>query len=119
MSKNHKPLTEPTKMFVRKGDEVVVIAGDDKGKRGKVLNVLPKRNMVIVEGVKLVKKHQKPRQTSQGTQVRGGIIDKNMPLHASNVMVVCPRTGKVGKIRRQNIDNKWVRIHCGSGEQMP
>ena len=85
---NHKPPT-PTKMKLRKGDTVRVIAGKDIGKEGAVMRVLPKVNKVIVDGVNVAKKHQKPTRATQ----QGGIIDKDMPIHASNVMIVCPKCG--------------------------
>lgn len=72
-------------MKVKKGDTVVVIAGDDKSKKGKVLSVNPKKRTVIVEGVAMMTKHQKPR----GTKEQGGIVKKEGPIDASNVMVVC------------------------------
>jgi len=76
-------------MKLRKGDTVEVLAGKDVGKRGEIVRVLPDRNRVIVRGVNMAKKHQKPtRQTMQG-----GIIDKDMPMHASNVALVCPDDG--------------------------
>ena len=76
-------------MKLRKGDTVEVLAGKDVGKRGEIVRVIPGRNRIIVRGVNMAKKHQKPtRQTMQG-----GIIDKDMPMHASNVALVCPDDG--------------------------
>jgi large subunit ribosomal protein L24 len=72
-------------MHVRKGDEVVVIAGDDKGKTGRVLKVLRDKNRVVVEGVNLVKRHTRQTQKRQG-----GIVEKEAPIHASNVKKVAP-----------------------------
>ena len=76
-------------MNFKVGDEVVVITGSDKGKTGKILNVLRAENKVVVEGVHVVKKHQKP--TGQET---GGIVDREAPINASNVMLVDPKTKK-------------------------
>ena len=77
-------------MFVKAKDTVVVITGQDKGKQGKVLVAEPKKNRVVVEGVAMVKKHQKSRMQGQP----GGIIEKEAPIDASNVMVICPKCGK-------------------------
>ena len=76
---------------LRKGDEVEVLTGKDRTKRGTIMKVLPKEQKVIVEGVNVAKKHQ--RQTK--ARVRGGIIDKDMPLHAASVALVCPKDGAV------------------------
>jgi len=78
-------------VHLRKGDEVEVLSGKERTKRGSVMKVLPKEGRVIVEGVNVAKKHQ--RQTS--TRVKGGIIDKGMPLHVSAVALVCPKDGPV------------------------
>ncbi len=88
MPKNMKSQT-PTKLKLRKGDEVQVLSGKDRGQRGTIMRVLPKTNRVIVEGVNVAKKHQ--RQTR--ARVKGGIIDKDMPIHASSVALVCSKDG--------------------------
>jgi large subunit ribosomal protein L24 len=98
-------------MHVRKGDQVVVIAGKDKGKQGEIARVLPGSNKVIVNGVNVAKKHQKAR--SQVKQA--GIIDKDMPLDASNVMLV--HKGKPTRVGyRVNADGTKVRIARRNGE---
>jgi large subunit ribosomal protein L24 len=76
---------------LRKGDEVEVLTGKDRSKRGTIMRVLAKEQKVIVEGVNVAKKHQ--RQTK--ARVRGGIIDKDMPIHAASVALVCPKDGAV------------------------
>ena len=76
-------------MFVKAKDTVVVISGQDKGKQGKILEAFPKKNRVVVEGVGMVKKHQKPRMQGQP----GGIIEKEAAIDASNVMLYCPKCG--------------------------
>jgi large subunit ribosomal protein L24 len=76
---------------LRKGDEVEVLTGKDRSKRGTIMKVLPKEGKVIVEGVNVAKKHQ--RQTR--ARVRGGIIDKDMPVRAASVAIVCPKDGAV------------------------
>ncbi len=98
-------------MKLRKGDLVVVIAGKDKGKEGEIARVMPTTNKIIVNGVNIAKKHQKARsQTKQA-----GIIDKDMPLDASNVMYV--HKGKPTRIGfRVNADGTKVRIAKRSGE---
>jgi large subunit ribosomal protein L24 len=80
-----------TKMKLKKGDQVVVIAGKEKGKTGSIAKVNPTTNSVVVAGLNMIKKATKPNpQTGEG----GGIIEKEAPLHASNVMLLDPKTGK-------------------------
>ena len=81
------------KMHVKRGDTVKVIAGKDKGKEGKVITAIPSKNKVIVEGVAMVKKHQKARMQGQ----ESGIINKEAAIDASNVMRVCPSCGKAAR----------------------
>ncbi len=88
---------EKGKMKIKKGDQVVVLSGKEKGKKGKVLKVFPDKMKVLVEGVNLVKKHQKPTQKFQG-----GIIDKPVALMTSKVQVVCPKCGKPVRIKRED-----------------
>lgn len=78
------------KMHVKRGDLVKVIAGKDKGKEGKIIEAIPSKGKVIVEGVATAKKHQKPRMQGQ----EGGILHIDMPIDASNVMRICPKCGK-------------------------
>ena len=80
-------------MKIQKGDTVKIISGKDNGKEGKVLQVFPKKNQVLVEGINLNKKHQKP----QGQTMQGGVIDKSMPIDASNVALVVKK--KSGRVR--------------------
>ena len=84
-------------MFVKAKDQVVVISGKDKGKQGKVIAAFPKMNRVSVEGVNQATKHQKARNASQP----GGIIKKELPIDASNVMLVCPKCGKATRVSRK------------------
>ena len=99
-------------MKIRKDDMVVVIAGSDKGKQGKVLSVDPKANKVLVEGVQVASKHYKPRR--QGEE--GGIIKKETPVFASKVMLVCPKCGKATRVGHAVVDGKKVRTckKCGA-----
>ena len=95
---------------LRKDDQVVVIAGKDKGAKGKVLKVLVERDRVIVEGVNRVKRHTKPTPKSQG-----GILEKEMSIHVSNVMLLDVKTDKPTRIRSEIKDGKKVRVSVKSG----
>lgn len=101
-------------MRVKKGDTVVVIAGKDKGKKGTVAKVLPKTNKVLVEGVNVITKHQKPTAVNP----QGGIINKEAPIHISNVMPVDPETGKGTRVRFEVKDGKKVRVSVKSGKEL-
>ncbi|MCK4823146.1 50S ribosomal protein L24 [bacterium] len=101
-------------MKVVKNDTVFVISGNYKGKKGKVLKVFPKQQRVIVEGVNFIKKHTKPSQKSQ----QGGIVEKEAPIHVSNLMVVCPKCDTPTRLGRKILkDGKRVRI-CRNCEEM-
>jgi large subunit ribosomal protein L24 len=106
-----------TKFKLKKGDEVQVIAGKDKGRRGKITRVLLKQDRVVVEGVNSVKRHAKPSQKNP----QGGIVEQNAPIHVSNVMIIDPKTDKPTRIGRKLVEGKkggkptWVRIAKGSG----
>ena len=97
-------------MKIKKGDTVVVVTGKDKGKSGKVLEVLPKSGRVIVNNINIVSRHTKPRSA----QDKGGIIKKPAPIEASNVMVLCD-CGKATRVGYKMIDGKKVRVckKCG------
>ena len=98
---------------IRKGDEVVVITGKDKGRRGTVIRVLPNEK-VLVEGVNVAKKHVKPNPQA-GTS--GGIVDKEMPIHLSNLMMFNPATGKGGRIGFKTLeDGRKVRYFKSNNE---
>ncbi|WP_373600682.1 50S ribosomal protein L24 [Paraclostridium bifermentans] len=101
-------------MRVKKGDTVVVIAGKDKGKKGTVTKVLTKTNKVLVEGVNVITKHQKPTAVNP----QGGIINKEAPIHISNVMPVDPETGKGTRVRFEVKDGKKVRVSVKSGKEL-
>jgi large subunit ribosomal protein L24 len=90
---------------LRKGDRVVVIRGNDKGKQGKVVRVIPERDMVVIEGINLVKKH-----LAATPQRPGGILEVEAPLHASKVMPIDPETGKRTRVKIQVKDGKKVRV---------
>jgi large subunit ribosomal protein L24 len=96
-------------MKIRKEDTVLVIVGKDKGKKGKVRQIMPKDNVLIIEGVNIIKRHMKPR----GQARQAGIIEREAPLQISNVMLVCPKCSKPVRIQSKIIDDgKRVRI-CG------
>ena len=99
-------------MNVKKNDTVVVLSGKDKGKQGKVLSVDPQARKVIVEGVNMASRHQKPRK--QGDE--GGIIQKEIPLYASKVMTVCPKCSKPTRVAHKVDNGKKIRVckHCGA-----
>ncbi len=110
-NKNNNQKRFAPKLNIKKGDTVMVIAGSQKGTKGEVREVLPKKNRVIVDQVNLVKKHQKPTQDNPG-----GIIEKAAPIHISNVMLVDPKTGENTRVGRKVVDGKIVRYSKKSGE---
>jgi large subunit ribosomal protein L24 len=98
---------------IRKGDTVIVIAGDDKGKTGRVLTVDAVKNRVIIEKVNFVKRHTKPKGQNQ----QGGILEKEAPVHISNVMLFDPKAGKGVRVgTRTTKDGKRERISRATGE---
>lgn len=106
-------------MRIKKGDRVEVIAGNDKGLRGVVQRVLPKENRVVVSGVNMVKKHQRPRPTGGRTPTQGGIIEFEAPIDASNVMLVDPDSGELTRIAvRRDEDGRQIRYAVKSGQDI-
>jgi large subunit ribosomal protein L24 len=100
---------------IRKGDDVVVIAGKSKGARGKVLRVIPAKSRVLVSGVNVVTKHVKPTRQNQ----RGGIERREAPIHISNVMIADPHSGEPTRVRIKALeDGRKVRVAVKSGEQI-
>jgi large subunit ribosomal protein L24 len=99
---------------IRKGDEVIVIAGRDKGKRGKV-QLRKDDERVVVEGVNQVKKHTKPNPMKG---VTGGIVEKSMPIHQSNVAIYNPASGKADRVGIKVQGDKRVRVFKSSGEEI-
>ncbi|MBO7244468.1 MAG: 50S ribosomal protein L24 [Alphaproteobacteria bacterium] len=98
-------------MKIKKGDQVIVITGRDKGKTGEVIKSMPKENKVIVQGINLVKRHTKPTQESAG-----GIVSKEAPIHVSNVALIDPKDGKATRVGFKVEDGKKVRVSKRSGE---
>ena len=111
MSKNTKKTRFAPKLHIKKGDRVMVIAGNDKGQSGEVLEVFPKKNRAVVDNLNMVKKHQKPTQDNPG-----GIVDMPAPIHLSNLMLIDPKTGEPTRIGRKLVDGKLVRYAKKSGE---
>jgi len=107
-------------MKITKNDNVMVIAGNDRGKTGKVLKVFPKKNRVIVEGINIRKRHTKPSQTNP----QGGILEKEAPINVSNVMILVPKSNEPTRIGSQIIldektgKKKRARISKISGEMI-
>ncbi|MCO5065811.1 MAG: 50S ribosomal protein L24 [Rhizobiaceae bacterium] len=95
---------------IRKGDQVVVLTGKDKGRSGEVLRVLPKDDKAVVRGVNVVQRHQKQSQTQQG-----GIVRKEAPVHLSNIAVADPKDGKPTRVGFEVRDGKKVRVAKRSG----
>lgn len=100
------------KLHVKKDDKVMVITGKDKGKTGRVIVAYPRENRVLVEGINMVKRHTKPSAQNQ----QGGIIEKEAPIHASNVMLIDPKSGKPTRIGYTMENGKKVRVAKRSGE---
>jgi large subunit ribosomal protein L24 len=93
---------------IRRNDNVVVTTGKDRGKRGRVLKVLPEKNRLIVEGVNFIKRHTKPNPQRQ---IKGGVVEREASLHASNVQLVCPECGKPTRLGRKVLaDGRKVRV---------
>jgi large subunit ribosomal protein L24 len=97
---------------IKKGDRVVVLTGKDKGRSGKVLKVMPAENRVLVEGIKIVQRHTRPSQTNP----QGGIVNKEAPIHVSNVALADPKTGEATRVGFRMEGDKKVRFAKKSGE---
>ncbi len=102
-----------SKLKIKKGDKVVVLTGRDKGKTGQVLKALPRANKVIVQGINMAKRHTRPSQTSGG-----GIIEKETPIHISNVSHIDPKDNKATRVGFKVVGGEKVRIARRSGEQI-
>jgi large subunit ribosomal protein L24 len=105
---------------IREGDEVIVIGGKDRGKKGKVLRVEPRRDRLYVDGMNIVKRHQKPRQVPGADRAEqvGGVIEKEGPIHLSNVMLADPKDGKPTRVGMELIDGKHYRVAKRSGTRL-
>jgi large subunit ribosomal protein L24 len=105
---------------IKKGDEVIVVGGKDRGKRGTVVSVHPKKDRVIVEGLNLVKRHQRPRQVAgaQRAEAVGGVIEKPAPIHLSNVMLADPADGQPTRVGIEFVEGKRHRVAKRSGTRI-
>ena len=114
--KRHSDNAERTPMHVTTGDTVRVLRGDDKGKEGKIIRVYTKTGRVTVEGVNIVKRHRRARTADE----QSGIVDFPAPIHASNVMLLDPKSGDPTRVRQQiDEDGTKERIAVKSGEAIP
>jgi large subunit ribosomal protein L24 len=103
------------RLHVTKGDSVQVISGDDKGKRGKVLRVFPKTGRVTIQGINIIKRHQRQTQTAEA-----GIIQREAPIHHSKVMLIDPKSGEPSRVRRRiDADGTVERIAVKSDQPIP
>ncbi len=108
-------------MRIKKNDQIVVLAGEDKGKRGKVLKVIPSKERVIVEGINFISRHMRPSQSMP----QGGIVKKEAALHVSNVMVIDPKTNEPTRVRYDFLKGEGkksrqkARFSKKSGEIIP
>ncbi len=102
------------KLKIKKGDTVYVNAGNDKGKTGKVLSVIPAKDRAIVEGINLVSKHTKPN----AKQPQGGIIKQESGIHISNLQLIDPKSGKPTRVGHKMVDGKKIRYAKKSGEEI-
>ena len=101
-------------MKLKKGDNVIIVTGKDKGKKGKIAHVFPAENKVVVEGLNMMKKHQRPRKSGE----KGQMINIAMPINASNVMIVDPKTGKGSRLGKKKVGDKMVRIARKSNQEI-
>ena len=99
---------------IRKNDNVLVVTGKDRGKRGRVLKVVPEKNRLIIEGVNMIKRHTRP---NPGKNIKGGIVEREASIHASNVMLINRATGKGERVGFKTLeDGRKVRVFRASGE---
>jgi len=105
---------------IKSGDEVVVVGGKDRGKKGKVLRVEPRKNRLYVEGLNMIKRHQRPQQVAgaQRAEQVGGVIEREGPIHLSNVMLVDPKDGKPSRLGTEIEDGKRYRVARRSGTRL-
>jgi large subunit ribosomal protein L24 len=102
---------------IKTDDEVIVISGKDRGKRGKVLRVEPKKDRLYVEGLNIIKRHQRPTQTARAQQT-GGVIEREGPIHISNVMLVDSKDGKPTRVGVEVEDGKRIRVSKRTGARL-
>lgn len=97
-------MKEKKHLKIKKGDVILMLAGRNRGKKGKVLKAFPAKGMLVAEGIKVAKRHQRPSRNFQG-----GIIERPMPFPASQAMLVCPRCSKPTRVGSREVDGKKVR----------
>lgn len=116
LTRRHKINIEREAIAVRKGDTVKVVRGDDKGKEGEVIRVFPKTGRVTVKGVNIIKRHQRARRPEE----QSGIIEREAPVHHSNVMLIDPKSGSATRVRhRTDKDGTKERVSVKSGDAIP
>jgi large subunit ribosomal protein L24 len=103
---------------IKTDDQVIVLSGKDRGKQGKVLRVDPKNEKVIVEGLNMIKRHQKAQQTGPTSQQLGGVIEREAAIHVSNVALLDPKDGKPTRVGVEIVDGKRYRIARRSGTRI-
>ncbi len=105
---------------IKAGDEVIVVGGKDRGKRGKVLRVEPRKNRLYVEGLNIVKRHQRPQQVAgaQRAEQVGGVIEREGPIHISNVMLADPKDGKPSRLGVEVSEGNRYRVARRSGTRL-
>lgn len=101
-------------MKLKKGDNIIIVAGKDKGKKGRIIKVLVGENKVIVEGANMMKKHQRPRKSGE----KGTMINIAMPIHASNVMMLDPKKGVATRLGKKEVGGKVIRIAKKSNQEI-
>jgi large subunit ribosomal protein L24 len=101
-------------MRLKKGDNVIIITGKDKGKKGKIVRVLVSVNKVIIEGANMMKRHQRPRKSGE----KGSMKNIEMPLNASNVMILDPKSGKPTRLGKKKVGDKMVRVSRKSNQEI-
>ncbi len=109
--------TRRTSMKIRRHDEVLVISGKDRGKSGRVLRTEPRKRRVYVEGLNMVKRHMRPKQVAEGSRQQpiGGVIEREGPIHVSNVMLVDPKGGRPTRVRIEREGARRTRVAVRSG----
>jgi large subunit ribosomal protein L24 len=109
----------PRKMKIHSGDQVKLISGKDRGKSGRVLRVDPSKQRVFVEGLNMIKRHTKPQQvTGTGSQAAGGVIEREGPIHVSNVMLLDPKDNKPTRVSIERENGKAFRVARRSGTRI-
>jgi large subunit ribosomal protein L24 len=103
---------------IKAGDQVIVVGGKDRGKKGKVLRVDPGKDRVYVEGLNMIKRHQRATQTGPTSQQTAGVIEKEGPVHVSNVMLLDPKDGRPTRVGVEIVDGKRYRIARRSGARI-